>query len=420
MQAYIDAKAGGTGKGWFRIVTSAAEARRVMDQGKLAVVLGVEVDNPLGCGYVRKPKCFAKVGVPPTECVYPNPAEIPLTCNPATVTQRLDAWYRRGVRHLFPVHFADNAFAGTAKQNGMQWLVDRQAGDDWWGVAWVPAVPPSILPVEEYAIQVASCEASSGHASYGGKCNVRGLSGLGQHLVVQMMRRGMIIDIDHMGSRAKAAVFQLAKQYGYPGLVSGHSGFIATSLGDHRHEGQLSDAELKQLRAIGGLVGLILHQGKSVHDAPTWTGGNVRIPHRCGNSIETFAQAYLYATQSGDPVAFGTDYNGMIPPFGPRLGPERCRGGENASQPVNVRSTQPMPYPFVARGTGLTMNKSTAGNRTFDIATDGPAHMGMLPDLINDLEWIGVPPDRLEPLFNSAEAYVQLWERSETVGRTIP
>jgi len=39
MQSYIDSKAGGAGLGWYRIVKSPSEARAVIAQGKLAVVL---------------------------------------------------------------------------------------------------------------------------------------------------------------------------------------------------------------------------------------------------------------------------------------------------------------------------------------------------------------------------------------------
>ena len=40
LEAYIDAKSGGPGKGWFRVVTDPFQARRVVNQGKLAVVHG--------------------------------------------------------------------------------------------------------------------------------------------------------------------------------------------------------------------------------------------------------------------------------------------------------------------------------------------------------------------------------------------
>ena len=49
LEQFVDNQYGGTGKGWFRIAYSASEARTYVSQGKLAVILGVEVSNPFGC-----------------------------------------------------------------------------------------------------------------------------------------------------------------------------------------------------------------------------------------------------------------------------------------------------------------------------------------------------------------------------------
>ena len=45
MQDYIDAQYGGRGEGWFQVVVSPSEARSVIADGKLAVVLGIEISN---------------------------------------------------------------------------------------------------------------------------------------------------------------------------------------------------------------------------------------------------------------------------------------------------------------------------------------------------------------------------------------
>ena len=49
MQDYIDAQYGGPGKGFLRIVTDPAQARRVVAQRKLAVVMGMETSALFGC-----------------------------------------------------------------------------------------------------------------------------------------------------------------------------------------------------------------------------------------------------------------------------------------------------------------------------------------------------------------------------------
>ena len=50
LQDYIDAQSGGPGKGWFRIVTDPFQARQIINQGKLAVIEGIEVSRIFGCG----------------------------------------------------------------------------------------------------------------------------------------------------------------------------------------------------------------------------------------------------------------------------------------------------------------------------------------------------------------------------------
>ncbi len=58
LQDYIDAQFGGPGKGFFRLVDTPEQAREVINDGKLAVVLGVEVSEVLGCGLdAGEPTC---------------------------------------------------------------------------------------------------------------------------------------------------------------------------------------------------------------------------------------------------------------------------------------------------------------------------------------------------------------------------
>jgi hypothetical protein len=101
LQDYIDAQFGGPGKGFFRIVKSSAEARQVINSGKLAVVLGVEESEVLDCGQTNgTPKCTA-----------------------AQIDSELSALYNRGIRSLFPVHKFDNALGGTKFDGGTSGVV---------------------------------------------------------------------------------------------------------------------------------------------------------------------------------------------------------------------------------------------------------------------------------------------------------
>ncbi len=55
LEDYIDAQAGGPGKGFFRIVTDPFQAREVINEGKLAVVLGIEVSELVRLRRLQRP-----------------------------------------------------------------------------------------------------------------------------------------------------------------------------------------------------------------------------------------------------------------------------------------------------------------------------------------------------------------------------
>ncbi len=91
LQDYIDAQAGGPGKGFFRIVTDPFQARRVINDGKLAVVLGIEESELFGCTEFQ---------------------DVP-QCTIDDVKAGIDEVRKLGVSSMYPVHKFDNAFGGT-------------------------------------------------------------------------------------------------------------------------------------------------------------------------------------------------------------------------------------------------------------------------------------------------------------------
>ncbi len=80
---------------------------------------------------------------------------------------------------------------------------------------------------------------------------------------------------------------------------------------------------------------------------------------------------------------------------------------------------QKVQYPFTIDGFG-TFDKQVTGDRTFDINEDGLAHVGLVPDFLAELKNVGVSDADLDPLFNSAEAYIRMWEKAETASDTTP
>lgn len=238
-----------------------------------------------------------------------------------------------------------------------------------------------------------------------GRRNVLGLTALGKTLIREMIKRGMIIDVDHMSARARADTLDICEAENYP-VVSGHTGFVELCRGSKRHEGQLLPEEADRIQRLGGMISVIVRQG-DLDEIITWEGpGQPVIPHTSGNTSNTLVQAYLYAVAKmhGGPVGLGTDFNGFAGLPGPRFGPEASPGGHRGPEP-NDRIASP----FRAAATGTELDLSVAGNKTFDFNDDGLAHVGLLPDLIADFEQMGLTEHDLDPLLNSAEGYATVW-----------
>ncbi|MFY0581406.1 hypothetical protein ACN28S_50555 [Cystobacter fuscus] len=142
------------------------------------------------------------------------------------------------------------------------------------------------------------------------------------------------------------------------------------------------------------------------------------VEHQCGSTSQSWAQAYLYLTKElgGTPVGFGSDFNGFAGMPSPRFGAEACHGGSSAAQVARTS----YPLSIAVENSVTKLERSVVGNKAFDINEDGVAHAGMMPDFIAELRRQGLRGQDLEPLMNSAEGYLQVWERAEAMGATVP
>ena len=95
MQRYVDAQAGGPGKGYFQIVTNPNDARRVINAGRMAVVLEIEISELFGCRNLQQP-----------------------TCDKASVDRQLDEMHRLGVRSSLLLNKFDNPLTGVRFDSG--------------------------------------------------------------------------------------------------------------------------------------------------------------------------------------------------------------------------------------------------------------------------------------------------------------
>ena len=218
LQDYIDAQFGGPGKGFFRLVSSPAEARRVINDGKLAVVLGIEVSEVLDCGQFN--------GAP--------------KCDTAQIDRELDKLYDAGVRSMFPVHKFDNALGGTKFDSGATGALVNTGNKYATGQFWTanhcddPDHDNTPTPIGDQEAQVLSTILDPALTAPllqgqlpvyppGPHCNPKGLTPLGGHLIRSMMRKGMIVETDHMSMKTRREALTILESKGYPGVISSHS-----------------------------------------------------------------------------------------------------------------------------------------------------------------------------------------------------
>jgi len=414
-ESFVDERSGGPGLGWFRIVETPAEARAVIAAGKLAVVLGIEMDNLFNCKWDERDPTTGR-------------------CTEASVRAWVDEVYALGVRHVFPIHNFDNAFGSPAAWQDPIHIGNRVVEGRWWQAEDCPG--------EAYGFKLndglgtAFVNALMGIFGLGlfdfpppnagdASCNALGLTTLGRALTDQLMRRGMIIDVDHMSNHSldETLAIMEANQPPYP-VVASHVQFFDLNVEPIRHERMRTAQQLARIRNVGGMVAAMLKD--DVQDTDQ-IGQKRNLPYGgmsddCRHSSKTFAQMYRYAVDvMQGPVAFGSDFNGVAGHVGPRFGSEACGGDPGLTAPeyeprlleraLQLRAGNQVVYPFTIPGFG-TFGRQVTGHKTFDFNLDGLAHIGLLPDLVADLRKIGLSEAQLDPLFQSAEGYIALWERA--------
>jgi microsomal dipeptidase-like Zn-dependent dipeptidase len=468
LEEYIDARAGGPGQGFYRIVYDSEEARTAIQAGKMAVVLGTEVDTAWGCE--------------------PGTA----SCDDPFIEARVQDYYDAGIRVVYPVHLMDNRFGGTAVYNGLFELANKIETGSYFDIvacgspiewrsdirdtisdlkvavdalivtaiatlgAALPAldlamqgfmaafplmglmspllagigIGASLIPfsgIVFFAIAAAFIIDAPGAVGedHEGNCNNRGLTGAGETLINALMDHKMIIDVDHTSRKMFDEVLGIAEARGYPGIVTGHTGLLGATLtrseitgmghtfhasDSGRNEGNKSGAQLERILDLGGFVSLGMNGGGRLQTRDFSSSDGVAF--NCGRSSQAFAQQYLYATQTLGitAVGIGSDINGFAGSVAPRYGSKACKGdfpgGYDPSSP-----TGRINYATATDYFGAPLGKYTFGNQTWDFNTDGFAHAGLFPDFIADLKAINLSHADLAPLFNGVEAYVRMWEK---------
>jgi len=376
LQDYIDAQWGGPGKGWYRIVKSPWQARKVINDGKMAIVMGIETSVPFGCTF----KAGAGPGSPDT----PAPE-----CTPQHIKEQLDLVHGWGVRQMELVNKFDNALSGVAGDNASTGAVVNQANfletGSYWDMQHCDDADTGIHDKDQYAAPSISPEQQDAlfgaiGTLFGGMstqvyppphhCNSRGLTTLGEHTIKALAERHMIFDPDHMSVKARQSALDQLEQMKYSGVVSSHS--------------WSTEDAYPRIYKLGGFI------------AP-YAGDSTGFVAKWRKHLGWADPRYYFG------FGYGADMNGLGAQGDPR--------GADVSNPVT--------YPFTGFG-GVTVDKQHAGQRVYDINVDGVAQYGLYPDWLQDLKMIadsqrGDGPALMTDMARGAEAYLQTWERASGI-----
>jgi hypothetical protein len=196
----------------------------------------------------------------------------------------------------------------------------------------------------------------------GPQCNTRGLTDLGAYLIRQMIKRHLIVQLDHMDSKTATAALSIAEGQHYAGVVSAHC---------------CSSPQLfHRIYTTGGAI-----------TEPVSTPASFIAQMKVDRTQRTRAYEFGFG--------WGSDLNGL--------------GGQPGPTAAN-----PISYPFKSFDGRVTFTREQWGQRVFDLNRDGVANYGMYADWLAELRSIAGPP-LMNDMFGGAEAYLEMWERAQGV-----
>ncbi|MFM9910108.1 MAG: membrane dipeptidase [Chitinophagaceae bacterium] len=401
---------------FMELALTTSDMRRIIQSGKMAVIMGIEVDN---LGSFNYPS---------------NPA------NETTVRAEIGRLYDKGVRYIFPIHLTDNKFGGMAVYSVLFGFSNKFANTrptaigDSLPLGHMLHVETARDPLINYRLKLLSNDLPAGttagltmvakpildfigemhfppliefcfeakvkcipqfkiissllsepgwdfyNAVPGGHANMQGLTSLGKFAVREMMKRGMIIDIDHMSEKSVSDAFDIAEPLHYP-LISGHNGLREGYFKDPDHkvnENNRSRSQLTRLSNLGGVFGMGI--GESNAHA---------FLQNCRKGL---------SMMGGKAVTMGSDINGFVTMPHPRAG-------------SNVR--------YANDTHESTLSKYHFEEKEWDYNTEGVAHIGLYPDYFQDLKNLGMTKRERQVFFSAADYIINMWQQCERISSAV-
>lgn len=409
LQDYVDAQSGGPGEGWLRIVTTPAQARQTINDGRLAIVLGIEVSELFDCR---------------------APLDQP-QCTEESISASLREVADMGVRQMELINKFDNGLSGVTGDGGATGMIVNQGQFLTSGHFWDFDTCPEEIPVSDvgHAHEHHDYEGdqhdktqlnlnddvAQGNADEidvlagiildqfgparrpapvypaGPHCNTRGLTDLGRHLIGEMAEYGILFDPDHMSATAQREALDHLEDVVVPALhqdaeATGRRTRIPGVISSHSWG---NDVVYQRIFDLDGVV------------APRTAAAD--------RFVDSWAERRAWHEEHAPPGAFfglgyGADTNGLGGQPGPRSEP---------AAPLRYEGGFPAPIGDV------TIFQQTSGVRTYDVNTDGVAHYGLFADWFREVQLAA--RDQIGPaaelqltrdMLNGAEDYLRTWERA--------
>jgi uncharacterized repeat protein (TIGR01451 family) len=394
------------------LATTPDELRTIVESGRLAIVLGVELDN-LG-NLNRDPRLSVR-----------SEAE-------RLITEEIDRLYGQGVRYVLPIHLIDNMFGDMAIYSDIYSLVNFSENLAPWSVGCAQvsdevgfrtmSLPPELTPLVTALGVPAPPTApicAGGPTGFTGHVNTRstsGLTDLGEFAVTALMKRGMIVDIDHMSDRAANRTLAKADTVpggGYP-VTSGHTAIRSRGSSSFNAESSRTTTQLARIACLGGMFGLGTGETSGTR-AVDWT-----VQYARGYDVMRRAFAPNGLCPQATPlgvglIGLGTDTNSLVKtPRAPWFDPVQARLTPiyDASHPANAGVP--------------ALTQSSTGNKTWNYNYEGVAHYGMFVDFLRDvrtLPGVATVTGRQavdDQMMYGADYFYRMWLKAETQKVRVP
>jgi microsomal dipeptidase-like Zn-dependent dipeptidase len=326
---------------WLDIAYTPKQAREIILNNKMAIVIGVEQAEIGDFGF-------------------------------ASAEEEINWLHSLGVRHYFPIHNIDNKLGGAAvfnsTLNAYNDLVNRKRlglslvefkvreGNDGTKdftefkfsesfmqqkMKNIPLLGFGDMPFFEFR----NLPTYNQHHAHK---NLVGLTEFGNNYIKKLMQKGVVIDLDHMSDLAQQETTDLFLANNYS-LLSGHTNFrdlrrlkseTSKEEGNIRTEFTISDSKATLIGSKAGYFG-IMSQQDDIRDAD-----GCPIPNNAPGSSSSFAQAYWYAYQKTGGfigIGFGSDFNGFAPQTAPRFGVDAAamiEGDEKRNRKLGNRNEE--------------------------------------------------------------------------------